>query len=357
MKSRTFPSAALLIIDDEPANSILLRRLLAREGYTNIHEVTDSRRALAEIQRIQPDLILLDLHMPNIDGIEILQALRSSENGSTFRPVLVLTANVNAANKHEALAVGANDFLTKPFDTSEVLLRVRNLLETRELHLHMRTLVADRTLALERAQVEMLERLAQAGEYRDDDTGQHTRRVGEMSADLAQALGLPASAVQLIRQAAPLHDVGKIGIPDSILLKPGRLNPQEWAIMRSHTTCGANILSGGVSDLVQLAEEIAHCHHEWWDGSGYPSGLLGETIPLAARIVATVDVYDALSHDRPYRAAWEPQRVIDEIEKAAGTQFDPAVVRALLDNIVAPGTSDGDFSPPPPLVPQSCPRC
>jgi putative two-component system response regulator len=194
--------------------------------------------------------------------------------------------------------------------------------------------VTERRQASESArlgQLEVLERLAAAAEYRDDDTGQHTHRVGTLAADLAKVLGLPAEQVDLVRRAAPLHDVGKIAIPDSILLKPGRLTPEEYTVMQAHALVGARILSGGRSPLVQMAERIARSHHERWDGTGYPDRLAGEQIPLEARIVAVADVYDALTSDRPYRPAWPRERVLAEIAQGAGTHFDPRVARAFLD--------------------------
>ena len=199
--------------------------------------------------------------------------------------------------------------------------------------------VTERKQASEAAhlgQLEVLERLAAAAEYRDDETGQHTHRVGTLAAKLARALGLPAEQVELVRRAAPLHDVGKIAIPDSILLKPGRLTAEEYAVMQAHALVGARILSGGRSPLVQMAERIARGHHERWDGTGYPDGVAGEQIPLEARIVAVADVYDALTSDRPYRPAWPRERVLAEIAQSAGTHFDPRVARAFLDLAAEP---------------------
>ena len=189
-------------------------------------------------------------------------------------------------------------------------------------------MVRERTRALEVAQAETLRRLAQAAEFRDDETGQHTRRVGMLAGRIAQRMGLPPEMVDLIQQAAPLHDVGKIGVPDSILLKPGKLTVEEFTEMKRHTLIGANLLAGGLSGVESMAEEIARCHHEKWDGSGYPIGLAGEEIPLPARIVAVADFYDALSYPRPYRPAWPRDQVIAEIELENGRHFDPAVVDA-----------------------------
>src|SRR5262249_7002028 len=233
----------------------------------------------------RPDILLLDMHMPGLSGFDVMERLRELIGPGTYLPILVLTADISPAIKQRALACGAKDFLTKPFDLTEVVLRIRNLLETRFLHLQLagqnRELeikVRERTLDLEAARLEVLQRLSLAAEFRDDDTGQHTQRVGHTSALLAQALGLSDEQVELVRLAAPLHDVGKIGIADAILLKPGKLTSEEFRVMTTHTTMGGEILAGSRSPLLQLAELIALNHHERWDGSGYPHGRHGEDI-------------------------------------------------------------------------------
>jgi putative two-component system response regulator len=266
-----------------------------------------------------------------------MERLRASIDPGTYLPILVLTADISQSIKQRALACGAKDFLTKPFDITEVVLRMRNLLETRFLHLrlagHNRELevkVRERTLDLEAARVEVLQRLSLAAEFRDDDTGQHTQRVGHTSALLAQALGLPDEEVGLVRLAAPLHDVGKIGIADAILLKPGKLTPEEFGVMTTHTSIGGKILTGSHSPLLQLAERIALNHHERWDGGGYPHGRCGEDIPLAGRIVSVADVFDALTHPRPYKKAWPVEQAVAEVERLGGSKFDPAVVAVFL---------------------------
>lgn len=329
--------AKILIVDDEEANVRLLERTLQRWGYTNLVSTTDAREALGLFQQHRPDLVLLDLMMPYVDGFTIMDSIKTSLPAGVFMPILVLTADANPQVKRRALSAGAKDFLTKPFDQTELLLRIMNMLETRFLHIELANQnqvleqkVAERTRDLAASQIEILERLARAAEYRDDDTGQHTHRVGDISSMIARAMGLPPRRVELIRRAAPLHDVGKIGVPDNILLKPGRLTPEEFEIIKPHTTIGAALLSGGHSEMVKIAESIALTHHERWDGSGYPVGLKGEDIPIEGRIVSIADVFDALSHDRPYKKAWPVEEAIAEIERNSGRQFDPQVVVAFL---------------------------
>jgi putative two-component system response regulator len=277
---------------------------------------------------IQPDLMLLDLNMPFIDGLTIMRRL-SPEARATV-PILVLTADNNPTTKYQALADGADDFVTKPFDDIEVQLRVRNLLRGRFAHTALEDTVASRTKDLELSQLEIAQRLAVAAEYRDDDTGYHARRVGWTSGMLAKALGAPPAQVELVIQAAPLHDLGKIGISDSILLKPGKFTETEFAVMRKHTVIGARILSGGSSPLLRLAEEIALHHHERWDGNGYWH-VPGREIPMTSRIVAVADVFDAMTHDRPYKAAKPVAEALAEMRSLRETHFDPEVLDAFLE--------------------------
>jgi len=330
----------VVVLDDDPAVIRLLGRILERGGYKNVVTTTSPHEAIALCTVDEPDLVVLDLHMPDMDGFSVLERIRELTPPDTYLPVLVVTGDMSPWTRQRALSSGANDFLTKPFDTPEVLLRVRNLLETRHMHRklaeqneQLEKAVRQRTAELDEARVEILERLAKAAEYRDDGTRRHTERVGIYAARLARALGLDETTVQTIRRAAPLHDLGKIGIPDYILLKPGPLTAEEAAVMRTHTTIGAQILSGSRVPTLVMAAEIALHHHERWDGTGYPHGLAGEDIPLAARIVAVADFYDALSHDRPYRRAWPVHDILAELRRQAGRQFDPDVVAAFLDLI------------------------
>jgi putative two-component system response regulator len=282
-----------------------------------------------------PDLLLLDLHMPYLDGFAVMDLLKSRLAAAAYVPILVLTADIVPEAKKRALELGAKDFLNKPFDVTEVLLRINNLLETRflyrELQNHNHTLevkVAERTHDLEEAQIEMLERLALASESRDDDTGEHTRRVGGLSAALARLAGWPEEELDVLRRAAMLHDIGKIGIPDRVLLKPGKLTNEEFDLIKTHTALGARILAGSRFRILQLAEEIASYHHEKWNGAGY-LGLKGESIPPVARIVAVADVFDVLTHSRPYKNAWPMEKALELMVRERGKHFDPHFVDCL----------------------------
>jgi putative two-component system response regulator len=335
MSARVFRNARILIVDDEPMNVDLLRRLLERAGFSRLESTNDSREAVDLYVKFRPDLILLDLHMPHRDGLEVMDELNQIAEAS-YLPILMLTGDDTPEAKREALSRGAKDFLNKPFHSDEVLLRIGTLLETRFLYLQIQSQnqileakVRDRTRELEAAQIEIIERLARAAEFRDDNTGQHTERVGQMAALVARQIGLSDTQVSLIRRAAPLHDVGKIGIPDSILLKLGKLTDDEFTLVKTHTRIGARILSGSRFGLLQLAEEIAFTHHECWDGSGY-EGMTRDSIPLAGRIVAIADVFDALTQKRPYKAAWPITDAIAEIDRQRSRQFDPAIVDAFL---------------------------
>lgn len=334
------PNASILVVDDEPANVHMLERVIRRVGYLNVRCTTDPFHVLPMFRDEPPDVILLDLHMPGLSGLEVMRQLR--EVAGPLAPlVLVLTGDTTQEAKSRALTGGAKDFLFKPFDLSEVALRVHNLVDLRLLHrqLHnqnqrLEQRVRERTSELEHARLEMIERLGMAAEYRDDDTGQHTRRVGQCAAQLASALNLPSEEIEVVARAAPLHDVGKIAVPDHILLKHGPLTADELLIMRSHTTVGGQLLAGSHSDLLKTARAVALTHHEHWDGGGYPAGLVGEQIPLAGRIVAIADVFDALMHDRPYRPRYEPSRVIDFMLEQRGKQFDPRLLDAFLSDVI-----------------------
>jgi putative two-component system response regulator len=325
MAPPVFSEARILVVDDEPANVLLLERLLQRWGYENVVSTTESAQAVSLAAEEPVSLVLLDLAMPRPDGFEVMTLLSKLPAGHAI-PIVVLTADVSAATRQRALAGGASDFVTKPFDETEVRLRVQNLLRTRFLQLeleHHNALleqrVRERTHDLEYARRETLNRLALTGEYRDDETHEHAQRVGRTAALLAEDRGLPDDEVDLIRRSAPLHDIGKVGVPDAILLKRGRLTADEFDLIKGHTLIGGRILAHSVSEVLRAGEVIARTHHERWDGGGYP---------LHGRLVALADMFDALTHERPYKPAWPLDRATAEIRRVAGHQLDPAVVHS-----------------------------
>jgi putative two-component system response regulator len=329
-------NARILILDDEHAYVSLLVGMLEAAGYQQIRTTLVPVDALRIFPEYLPDIVLLDMHMPQMDGVEVLRHMQQLLPPGEFVPMLMLTGDMSASVRREALAGGAIDFITKPFQVGEVLLRIRNLLQTRMLHRELRVRneqleerVRDRTKELEQARLDILYRLARAAEFRDDATGEHTRRVGTMAGRIAAALGLDAERSDTIGRAAMLHDIGKIGIPDRILLKPEPLTPEEFEVIKQHTIIGRDILAGSPAPLLQTAELIAFSHHERWDGRGY-HGLSADGIPIEGRIVAVADTWDALVNDRPYRSAQSAGAAIEEIESERGTQFDPEVLDAFL---------------------------
>ncbi len=327
--------ARILIVDDEEDNVQVLRHILEAEGYSDLRSTNDPIEVTDIVADFDPDLTLLDVLMPAVNGLDVLRGLQETDPQASYRPVMVLTSDHSRQAQRDAWAAGAKDFLTKPLSPSEVRLRVRNLLETRMLHRELRQekdaledRVKARTAELEEARIQVLFRLARAAEFRDDDTGQHTRRVGRLSGRIAQALGLPRDEARRIRMAAPLHDVGKIGIPDSILLSTKRLSKSDREVMKGHCQIGAALLFSPDVALLGLAADIALTHHECWDGSGYPKGLTGAETPLAGRIVSVADTFDALTHIRPYKKAWPADEALREIRRLSGVSFDPDVVAA-----------------------------
>jgi putative two-component system response regulator len=329
-------AAHIVVIDDEPQNIDLLTALLGKAGFTAVTALTDGRGLRPLLNTAPPDLVISDLHMPFCDGFEVLDMLAPLINQERL-PVLIVTGDSSREICQRALRRGAKDFIRKPFDLAELLLRVRNLLEGRMLFQDLRK--QNRTLLesavgssreLESTRLEMIQRLALAAEYRDDSTNLHNERVGELSAKIALAIGLTPDEAALLRRAAKLHDIGKIGVPDGLLRKAGPLNEAEFRVMRTHTTIGARILGGSQSPLLQLAETIASSHHEAFDGSGYPYGLAGDHIPVAGRIVAVADAFDAMVNDRPYRQARSVDAALDELATQSGRQFEGRLVRALM---------------------------
>jgi putative nucleotidyltransferase with HDIG domain len=327
----------LLLVSRNVEEAELLEELLRDAGYSDILSTHDADGVRHLCESCEPDLVLLDLQMARRSGFEVLAEIREFLLEPENLPVLVVSEDATRVARQRALSLGARDFVAKSIDPPELLLRIRNLLQTRQLEQQLReqnTLldeaVRERTAELEQARLESLTILASVAEYHDDDTRQHTQRVGLTAALIAEALGLPEQHSAMIRDAAPLHDIGKIGISQQILVKPGQLTDEERFGMMRHVEIGAQLLAPAGSPVLRLAAEIARTHHERWDGKGYLAGLEAEGIPLSGRITTVADVFDALTHERPYKPAWEPERAVAEITNQAGRQFDPRVVEAFV---------------------------
>ena len=336
MSTESMNNARILIVDDEPANLKLLDRMLSGQGYQGLVLVEDSRLVVEIYQQKRPDLILLDINMPYLDGYQVMEQLKAL-NDPLLPPIIILTAQHSKDYLLRALAAGARDFIGKPFDRNELLMRVRNLLDAQLAHRMvydqkgvLEDLVRARTEELRHTRLQVVQRLGMAAEYRDEETGNHILRMSHTSALLARSIGWSEADCELILNASPMHDIGKIGIADAILLKPGKFEPQEWEIMKTHAAIGGKLLEGDDSDLMRMAREIALTHHEKWDGSGYPNGLAGEAIPRAGRIAALADVFDALTSSRPYKKAWSIEASVDLIRENRGKHFDPILVEVFL---------------------------
>jgi putative two-component system response regulator len=330
----------VLVADDEDSNRKLMEAILLPLGY----EVTlaeDGQETMEKVRQDPPDVILLDIMMPRMDGFEVAERLKQDEE-TRMIPIVMVTSLNEVKDRVRALGAGADDFLSKPVEVSEVKARVMSLLKVKAYNDHMRNYqkeleaqVAKRTeqlslafVKIRRASLGTIYRLSRAAEYKDEDTGSHIQRMSQYSAALARKMGLNDKTVEAILYAAPMHDIGKIGIPDRILLKPGKLDPDEWETMKQHTVMGQRILQGETEGFVRLAEVICLTHHERWDGSGYPKGLRGGRIPLAGRITAIADVFDALTSKRPYKGPLPVEKSFQIIKEGRGSQFDPDVVNA-----------------------------
>jgi putative two-component system response regulator len=313
----------IVVIAAEPGVSAVLEQVLGQAGVGPVRTATPDR-ALEVVASATPQLVLLDLDQPDGDGVDLLATLAPWVGGSPPLPVIAVAPAGAADARRRARSAGAKDFLAKPLDPTEIVVRVENVLAAAQLTAQGGEL----NLELEQSRLESLERLARLAEYRDDATYEHPQRVGRTASLLAAKLGLAKEVVEAIRSAAPLHDVGKVGVPDRILLKPSRLTAAEFELMKSHTLIGAEILAGSSWPVLQMAEEIASSHHERWDGSGYPDGKVEDEIPMSGRIVIVADNFDALTHSRPYAEAWDPDKAASEIRRQSAQHFDPDVVEA-----------------------------
>ena len=314
----------ILIVDDTPENIDVLRGLL--EADYKVKVALEGNRALKIANSSNPpDLILLDIMMPGLSGYDVCEQLK--DNPLTRRiPVIFVTAMGEVDDESKGFALGAVDYMTKPVSPPIVHARVRTHLALYDQALQLEDTVQQRTKELNDTRMEIIRRLGRAAEYKDNETGMHVIRMSLYSKILARAAGLDEEQAELLLNAAPMHDVGKIGIADHILSKPGSLNNEEWAVMRKHPEFGAEIIGDNASSILRMARIVALAHHEKWDGSGYPLGLSGENIPLAARIVAIADVFDALTTMRPYKEAWSVDDAIADLQKDAGSHFDPQLV-------------------------------
>jgi len=318
----------ILVVDDLPENLDLMANIL-RDQY-RVLIATNGLDALATVRRYTPDLILLDIMMPEMDGYQVCRRLKEDPRSRDI-PVIFVSALMEVSNEQTGLDLGAVDFLHKPCHPAIILRRLRIHLDALNQNRALEAKVQKRTRQLEDSRIELIRRLGRAAEYRDNETGTHVIRMSQTTRLLAQAAGLPDTQRELLFLAAPMHDVGKIGIPDSILLKPGKLDVEEWAVMKTHTLFGAEIIGEHDSPLLAMARIVALTHHEKWDGSGYPHGLAGAEIPLEGRIVSIADVYDALTSTRPYKHAWSSEEAIAYLQAETGRSFDPGLVPLFVD--------------------------
>ncbi len=343
--------ARILVVDDDPKVRALHSRLAESLGYET-ETAADGLEALAKLA-LGIDLVMLDGQMPNMDGFEVAARIRAMP-GQEFLPIVMVTGLEGPGEHRRALKVGINEFITKPIDRDVLNLRTHWLLDLKRAHDRLNEHSADLERAVDRrtgelraaleemtqarrqihrAHLDTIRRLTVAAEFKDRDTGEHIERIGLYARVVADAIGMSPGEVETVRHAAPLHDVGKLGIPDEVLLKPGKLDDTEWTVMRTHTVLGSKLLSDSESPVIQMGQTIARSHHERWDGRGYPERLSGDSIPLEARICAIVDFFDALTMDRPYRRAVETDTVLEMMKKESGAHFDPSLLDAFLGNL------------------------
>lgn len=324
-------SSQVLVVDDEEPVRNILKETMNHFGYEST-EAENGEEALKKLEYEYFDVVITDVMMPKIDGIELLKRIKANYDID----VIVMTGNMPDLSYEDVIGIGASDFLVKPASPKEIIMRLRRVIRERSLQAESRKAnerLAVAHKALQNSYLETIQRLVLASEYKDEDTGSHIIRIGRYCHLLAEKLGLDKKLVKTIGYAAPMHDIGKIGIPDQIMLKPGKLTYAEFEIMKTHTTIGAKMLAGSNSDIIRCAQQIAISHHEKWNGKGYPQGHSGEKIPLTGRIVAIADMFDALISKRPYKAPYPLELVVKMIKKEKGKQLDPHIAEAFLDHV------------------------
>ncbi len=319
-------SVTILIVDDTPNNLDLLGGIL-RENYRVKTALRGEVALKIAKSDTPPDMILLDIMMPEMDGYEVCRQLKADPK-SAHIPVIFITAKNEVEDETKGLEIGAVDYITKPINPALVSSRVATHLALYNQQRELENLVDQRTQEIDETRLAIIQRLGRASEYKDNETGLHVIRMSYYAKLIAEKMNMPSQWCELLFNASPMHDVGKIGIPDRIILKPGKLDKDEWDMMQRHPEFGAEIIGELESDLLKLSYDIALTHHEKWNGKGYPNGLKADEIPVAGRIVAVADVFDALTSERPYKNAWTVERAVDLIQSEAGEQFDPVVVEA-----------------------------
>lgn len=330
----------IYVVDDVPTNIELVEAVFRNDRELTVESALNGKELLALIDgKGFPDLLILDLMMPIMDGFEVLERLKD-KRGEQYFPIIILSALTDKQSIIRALSVGADDYVTKPFFVEELKARVYNMLKLKERDEFLHTSIdflesnlLEKLRMLEHTQIEIVIRLGRAAEFRDNETGKHVERIADYVNLIADELRLHQDQTMMMRYASPMHDVGKIGIPDGVLLKPGKLTDEEFKVIKLHTIMGGKILSGTTLPLLELASEIAVSHHERWDGDGYPFRLKGEDIPISGRIVSVTDVFDALTSERVYKSAWTMERALDYIKDQREKQFDPNVVDAFFNSV------------------------
>ncbi len=317
---------SILIVDDEQTIRSLFKKTMTNAGY-NCTAKENADQALKFLAATDVDVMITDINMPGMSGIELAQIVL----GTYSSDVIVMTGKVESYQYDEMINLGASDFVEKPFSMQELVLRVNRVLKERRLKKEAKESHEE----LRQAYIDSIHRLVMASEFKDEDTGDHIVRIGEYSRLMAEKLGLPSKKIEIIYYAAPMHDVGKIGIPDRIMLKPGKLTHEEFEIMKTHTTIGAKLLSRSKSGILKMAQEIALFHHEKYNGQGYPNKVSGEDIPVSGRIVALADTFDALTSKRPYKDPYPPEMAFDIIRNEKGKHFDPHITDLFMENFEA----------------------